>query len=49
MVAMFALFGVSNGVYHPADYAILSQLVSRERAGAGVLDAYLRGLPRHRG
>lgn len=33
MVAMFALFGVSNGVYHPADYAILSQLVSRERTG----------------
>jgi FSR family fosmidomycin resistance protein-like MFS transporter len=33
MVGMFALFGVSNGVYHPADYAILSQLVSRERAG----------------
>src|ERR1041385_3556964 len=32
MVAMFALFGVSNGVYHPADYAILSQLVSIERA-----------------
>src|SRR5947209_14963197 len=33
MVGMFALFGVSNGVYHPADYAILSQLVSNERAG----------------
>ena len=32
MVAMFALFGVANGVYHPADYAILSQLVSQERA-----------------
>src|ERR1043165_6049160 len=32
LVAMFALFGVSNGVYHPADYAILSQLVSQERA-----------------
>src|SRR5436190_4292754 len=32
MVGMFALFGVSNGVYHPADYAILSQLVSNERA-----------------
>jgi FSR family fosmidomycin resistance protein-like MFS transporter len=31
-VAMFALFGVANGVYHPADYAILSQLVSQERA-----------------
>ena len=33
MVAMFALLGVANGVYHPADYAILSQLVSHERAG----------------
>lgn len=33
LVAMFALFGVANGVYHPADYAILSQLVSKERAG----------------
>jgi len=33
MVAMFALFGVANGVYHPADYAVLSQLVSKERAG----------------
>ena len=32
LVAMFALFGVANGVYHPADYAILSQLVSSERA-----------------
>src|SRR3954454_1914746 len=32
MVVMFALFGVANGVYHPADYAILSQLVSKERA-----------------
>src|SRR5438477_6101499 len=33
LVAMFALFGVANGVYHPSDYAILSQLVSNERAG----------------
>ena len=32
LVAMFAVFGVANGVYHPADYAILSQLVSNERA-----------------
>src|SRR5262245_53577079 len=32
LVGMFALFGVSNAVYHPADYAVLSQLVSRERA-----------------
>jgi len=33
LVAMFALLGVANAVYHPADYAILSQLVSHERAG----------------
>src|SRR6187401_2473212 len=32
LVAMFAVFGVANAVYHPADYAILSQLVSNERA-----------------
>src|SRR5207253_2381449 len=32
MVAMFAVFGISNGVYHPSDYAILSQLISNERA-----------------
>jgi FSR family fosmidomycin resistance protein-like MFS transporter len=32
LVVMFALFGVANAVYHPADYAILSQLVSNERA-----------------
>jgi MFS family permease len=33
LVAMFAIAGVANAVYHPADYAILSQLVSNERAG----------------
>ena len=33
LVSVFALFGVANAVYHPADYAILSQLVSSERAG----------------
>jgi len=33
MVAMFAVAGVANAVYHPANYAILSQLVSNERAG----------------
>jgi FSR family fosmidomycin resistance protein-like MFS transporter len=32
LVGMFALFGVANGVYHPANYAILSQLVSSARA-----------------
>src|SRR5882724_7432567 len=31
LVAMFAVFGIANGVYHPADYAILSRLISRER------------------
>lgn len=33
LVFMFAVLGIANGVYHPADYAILSQLVSNERAG----------------
>lgn len=33
LVAMFALLGVANAVYHPADYAMLSQLVSNARAG----------------
>jgi MFS family permease len=33
LVAMFAVAGVANSVYHPADYAILSQLVSNARAG----------------
>lgn len=32
MVGVFAVFGVSNAVYHPADYAVLAQLVSKERA-----------------
>ena len=32
LVAMFAILGVANGAYHPADYAILSQLVSNARA-----------------
>ena len=32
LVAMFALLGVANGVYHPANYAILSQLISPERS-----------------
>ena len=33
LVVMFAVLGISNAVYHPADYAILSQLVSAGRAG----------------
>ena len=32
LVGMYTVFGVSNAVYHPADYALLSQLVSKERA-----------------
>jgi MFS family permease len=32
LVGIYALFGISNAVYHPADYAILSQLVSKARA-----------------
>lgn len=33
MVAMFALAGVGNAVYHPADYALLSHAVPAERVG----------------
>lgn len=33
MVAMFALAGVGNTVYHPADYALLSQHVPPDRIG----------------
>ncbi len=33
LVAMFALAGVGNTVYHPADYALLSQHVSPDRIG----------------
>jgi MFS transporter, FSR family, fosmidomycin resistance protein len=33
MVAMFALAGVGNTVYHPADYAILSHHVPADRIG----------------
>jgi len=33
MVVMMALLGLANTVYHPADYAILSHLVSSERIG----------------
>ncbi len=32
-VAMFAVAGLANTVYHPADYALLSQHVPPERAG----------------
>jgi FSR family fosmidomycin resistance protein-like MFS transporter len=32
-VAMFALAGLGNTVYHPADYALLSRHVPTERAG----------------
>jgi MFS family permease len=33
MVAMFGLAGIGNTVYHPADYALLSQHVPAERIG----------------
>jgi len=33
MVAMFALAGVGNTIYHPADYAMLSHHVPAERIG----------------
>jgi len=33
LVGMFALAGVANTVYHPADYALLSQHVPGERIG----------------
>jgi FSR family fosmidomycin resistance protein-like MFS transporter len=33
LVAMFALAGVGNAVYHPADYALLSRHVSSDRIG----------------
>ncbi len=33
LVVMMALAGLANTVYHPADYAILSHLVSSERMG----------------
>jgi MFS family permease len=33
MVAMFALAGVGNTVYHPADYALLSQHIPPQRIG----------------
>ena len=37
---MFALLGVANGVYHPADYAILSQL-SRPSAPAQAFSLHI--------
>jgi len=33
LVAMFAIAGIGNAVYHPADYALLSQHVPAERIG----------------
>jgi MFS family permease len=33
MVAMFAIAGIGNTVYHPADYALLSQHVPHDRIG----------------
>lgn len=34
LVAMFALMGLGNTVYHPADYALLSRHVAAERVGS---------------
>src|ERR1044072_2135315 len=36
LVVMFGLFGVAQRGYHPADYAILSQLISSERTSQAV-------------
>ncbi len=33
LVAMFAIAGIGNAVYHPADYALLAQHVPAERIG----------------
>lgn len=33
LVAMFAIAGIGNAVYHPADYALLAQHVPAERMG----------------
>ena len=33
MIVMFAIAGIGNTVYHPADYALLSQHVSSDRIG----------------
>ena len=32
-IAMFAVLGIGNTVYHPADYALLSRHVAPERMG----------------
>jgi MFS transporter, FSR family, fosmidomycin resistance protein len=32
LIGVYAVFGISNATYHPADYAVLSQLVSKRRA-----------------
>src|SRR6478735_4692954 len=34
LVAMFAVAGLANTVYHPADYALLSHHVAKERVGS---------------
>jgi FSR family fosmidomycin resistance protein-like MFS transporter len=41
-IAMFAVMGLANTVYHPADYALLSERVSPPRS-ASVLLPYLLG------
>jgi MFS family permease len=34
MIAMYAVAGLANTVYHPADYALLSHHVAKERVGS---------------
>ena len=40
LVAMFAVAGLGNTVYHPADYSILSHHVSAQRMGQASRSAY---------
>ena len=42
LVAMFALAGVGNTVYHPADYALLSHQCRAEPHRPGILDPHFR-------
>src|SRR5258705_3062624 len=45
LVAMFALAGVGNTVYHPADYTILSQRLSPARAAKAFSIHTFAGMP----
>ena len=46
-VAMFALAGLGNAVYHPADYAMLSHRVANERMGRAAEFRVLRAVRLH--